>query len=304
MRNVRNIAKMGKDKKKRIAHNTLKTLEEQKKRVTINIRLIGFPIAFLVILFAILKFHRSGEYIVFAPEIKTHLNKDEVSALHGGIEAFLTKYNRPAHRQILVSKARPGDWIKMRSDGRREETLAISSPGHIRLILETLTTSSFQNRLTQLRHIGLHESAHACKAEEPRAIATPFKLSDGAEAIRLHGFNVLVRFPNGEESGFRLIEEGIAEMLAAKADSNYTVGDASYHRLGNLSIILVNALEMRPEEVQDHLERNDLCCFVNGILGRHRQGCNPEDIISVMNAYQQVANGSEPIAVARELLGD
>ena len=169
---------MGKDKKTRIAHNTLKKLEEQEKRVTINIWLIGFPIAFLVILFAVLQFHRSGEYIVFAPEIKTHLNKDEVSALHGGIEAFLTKYDRPAHRQILVSKARPGDWIKMRSEGRRDETLAISSPGHIRLILETLTTSSFQNRLTQLRHIGLHESAHACKAEEHRAIATPFKHSN------------------------------------------------------------------------------------------------------------------------------
>ena len=221
--------------------------------------------------------------------------------MHGGIEAFLTKYDRPAHRQILVSKARPGDWIKMRSDGSREDTLAVSSPGHIRLILETLTTSSFQKRLKQLRNVGLHESAHACKAEEPRGIDKPFKLSDGAEAIGIHGFNVLVRFPNGEKSGFRLIEEGIAEMLAVKADSNYTVGNATYHRLGNLSIILVNALEMRPEEVQDHLERNDLWWFVNRILGRHPEGRNPEDLIRVMNAYQQVANGSEAIAVAREL---
>ncbi|MGC2579502.1 MAG: hypothetical protein WA376_18200 [Terrimicrobiaceae bacterium] len=198
------------------------------------------PYGFLVILFAVLQFHRSGEYVVFSPELKTQLNKDEVSALHGGIEAFLTKYDRPAHRQILVSKAGPGDWITMRSDG--------------------------------------------------------------AEAVAIHGFDMLVRFPNGEQSGFRLIEEGIAEMLAVKADSNYTVAYATYHRLGNLSIILVNALEMRPEEVQDHLETNDLWWFVNRILGRHRQGRNPEDIVRVMNAYQKVANGSEPIAVARELI--
>ena len=291
---------MGKGKKDRTANNNPQKLERRDTPFTLSIWLIGIAVVVLVIL----SFYRSGEYIVFAPEVKTHLSKDEVSALHGGIQAFLSKYGRPEHRQILVSKAGPGAWITLRSDGQREETLATSSPGHIRLILETLTTSSFQKRLEQLRNIGLHESAHACKADEPRGIDKPFTLTDGAEAIAIHGFNVLVRFPNGERSGFRLIEEGIAEMLAVKADSNYTVAYATYHRLGNLSIILVNALEMRPEEVQDHLERNDLCWFVNGILGRHRQGCNPEDIISVMNAYQQVANGSEPIAVARELLGD
>ena len=91
-------------------------------------------------------------------------------------------------------------------------------------------------------------------------------------------------------------------MLAVKADSNYTAGDAKYHRLGNLSIILTNALEISPEEVQDHLERNDLGWFVNRILGRHPQAYNPDDIIRAMNAYQQVENGSEPIALARELL--
>ena len=211
-----------------------------------------------MVVLVIVYLYPSGEYIVFSPELKAHLDKNELRALHGGVETFLSKYDRPAHRQLLVSNAEPGAWITLRSDGQREETLATSSPGHIRLILDTLTTSSFQKRLEQLRNIGLHESAHACKADEPRGIDKPFTLSDGAEAIAIHGFNVLVRFPNGEQSGFRLIEEGVAEMLAVKADSNYTVGDAKYHRLGKLSIILVNALEMSPEEVQDHLERNDL----------------------------------------------
>jgi hypothetical protein len=99
---------------------------------------------------------------------------------------------------------------------------------------------------------------------------------------------VLVRFPNGEQSGFRLIEEGIAEMLAVKADSNYTVAYAIYHRLGNLSIILVNALEMSPEEVQDHLERNDLWWFVNRILGRHPQSRNTEDVVRVMSVIKRL----------------
>ena len=291
---------MGKGTKERTANSNLQTLGQQAKAFTLHIWLIGIPIVVLVIVYL----YPSGEYIVFSPELKAHLDKNELRALHGGVETFLSKYDRPEHKQLLVSNAGPGAWITLRSDGQREETLATSSPGHIRLILETLTTSSFQKRLEQLRNIGLHESAHACKADEPRGIDKPFKLSDGAEAIAIHGFNVLVRFPNGKQSGFRLIEEGIAEMLAVKADSNYTVAYATYHRLGNLSIILVNSLEMRPEEVQDHLERNDLWWFVNRVLGRHRQGRNPEDIIRVMNAYQQVANGSEPVAVARELLGD
>ena len=289
---------MGKGTKNRAANSNLQTLGQQAKAFTLHIWLIGIPIVALVIVYL----YPSGDYIVFSPELKEHLNKDDLRALHGGVETFLSKYDRPAHRQLLVSKAGPGAWITLRSDGQREETLATSSPGHIRLILETLTTSSFQKRLEQLRNIGLHESAHACKAEEPRGIDKPFKLSDGAEAIGIHGFSVLVRFPNGEQSGFRLIEEGIAEMLAVKADSNYTAGDAKYHRLGNLSIILINALEISPEEVQDHLERNDLWWFVNRILGRHSQGYNPENVIRVMNAYQQVENGSEPIALARELL--
>ena len=167
---------------------------------------------------------------------------------------------------------------------------------------EAITTCSSPERLRALRNVGLHESADACKVEEPRGIDKPFELSDGAEAIGIHGFSVLVRSPNGEKSGFRLIEEGIAEMLAAKADPNYTVGLAKYHRLGNLSIMLVNSLELSPEDVQDHLERNDLWWFVNRILGRHPQARNPEDVIRVMNAYQKVANRSEPMVVARELV--
>ena len=142
-RDVRDRDKMGKGTKNRAANSNLQTLGQQAKAFTLHIWLIGIPIVALVIVYL----YPSGDYIVFSPELKEHLNKDDLRALHGGVETFLSKYDRPAHRQLLVSNAEPGAWITLRSDGQREETLATSSPGHIRLILETLTTSSFQKRL-------------------------------------------------------------------------------------------------------------------------------------------------------------
>ena len=82
---------MGKGTKERTANSNLQTLGQQAKAFALHVWLIGIPMVVLVIVYL----YPSGEYIVFSPELKAHLDKDELRALHGGVETFLSKYDRP-----------------------------------------------------------------------------------------------------------------------------------------------------------------------------------------------------------------
>jgi hypothetical protein len=71
---------MGKGTKERTANSNLQTLGQQAKAFTLHIWLIGIPMVVLVIVYL----YPSGEYIVFSPELKAHLDKNKLRAVARG----------------------------------------------------------------------------------------------------------------------------------------------------------------------------------------------------------------------------
>lgn len=262
------------------------------------IGMIFFASAFIEIMPGFAK-----QELVFSSEILEVLSGNERETFQGGLDTYFGKYGPSVHEKIFVGKAPKGDWVEYFPDGSKESTLAVSVPGRIEIVAENFTFNPDKEQLKGLRNQALHEATHACKPEKKLFFERPIKLADGTDAFGIHGFCVLGKLPNGEETGFRLIEEGVAEMLAANAEKGYSVQSSKYFRLGDLSILLVNSLEISPEEVQNHIEENDLWWFVNRILGRNPHSRDPNDLIRIMTAYQKVwKEHSVPKAIARALL--
>ncbi len=244
----------------------------------------------------------TGRRIDFTLEITERLSDTDLGHLRSGILTYLDRYGCTAQERIVVDLAEPGQYVTNLADGSKVVILEQTTPGRITIVPESLEGRSPKGRRSDLRNIGLHACTHACQPDEPDALASPFSIRDGATAYALHGFSVLVRLPDGTMTAFRKIEEGVCEMLAHAADRTYTVGDPSYHRVGMLTLRLIDARGLQPDEVQDRIEANDLWWFVNRLLERSPASRDPRDMIRVMDAYQEAINGADPDGTARNLL--
>lgn len=243
---------------------------------------------------------RKGPRIQFTAEAEEALGKEGVRAFREGLETYFQR-GSPNHKTILVSAKGTGRRVIRLPDGSKDITLACSFPGNIDLVPEEVRSRSRES----LRGTALHEATHACKPVHPLPAPPGVVLSGGEVVTGIHGFAVLVRLPSGENTGFRLIEEGAAEALAKFKDDGYTSSSPEYYYVGAMTIQFKNYRGMTPGEIQGHIERNDLAGYMTRVLGRPA-GINARDLDAFMSAYDRVSRAKskdDAKRIARQLLG-
>ena len=129
-----------------------------------------------------------------------------------------------------------------------------------------------------------HAMTHACIPEEETVLPEPLPFSDGL-IIGYHGLSLKALLNSGEETYFRLFEEGMAERNAAVL-GDYQVENQKYFDIGKLTLQLFPLDNMLADE---YAENNDVPGFVRAILGLPQDAeVSAEQLERVMGAYQKV----------------
>ncbi len=108
---------------------------------------------------------------------------------------------------------------------------------------------------------------HACKPELA-TVLEPYVLSDGATITGAHGLALLVKLPNGTQTGFRLFEEGTAEALAYELDNSYTANSEQYHSVGKMTLDLMTQYAINAQDVANYVQHNDLMGYIGAQYGQ------------------------------------
>lgn len=179
-----------------------------------------------------------------------------------GREVAVESFN-PKHRNL--------------GNGRVESIEETATPGYMKI--------NPASRIP-LRTIVLHAMTHTCQPDEPTILPQPIPVGGGLVILGYHGASIKVRFRNGDESFFRLLEEGICERNASYFPG-YASSHPSYFAAGKL------AREHFPEE-KDPMElirRNDVPGLVAIIMGKKEPSL--VDVRKVMEMYQEAWTGKK-----------
>jgi hypothetical protein len=132
----------------------------------------------------------------------------------------------------------------------------------------------------QIRNAILHSMTHACSSKNPWFADKPFPYSNGW-IFGYQGASVLLKTNAGEETKFRLIEEGIAERNAS-IFSGYSTIHPEYINIRQLAIKQFS----ETTDIMSIIGDNDFKKISSIILEKSENVITPVDIENAMKLYE------------------
>lgn len=233
-------------------------------------------------------------------ELSEKLGEEGVKQLKATAERYIDEFGCPISN-IRFSYKDFSDQTLQLPGGDEENVIERAIPGQIMYDNKQLYNSLLPTEidLKLVSDTTFHAMTHACQPLEYDKLDEIIFLPNGDAIYAFQGASLLVQKVNGERTAFRLIEEGIAEALAAMTISNYQTTNPKYHRLGSLTIAIINTYSSK-QEFSRLVQTNDF----NGIVKIITQKENPteQDLIQVVNWYNHLAKGEDIETIKKEIV--
>lgn len=233
-----------------------------------------------------------------SPKLVSALGGSGVISLENAVSRYVNRYGSPIP-SIRFDVADLSGQRKFNSDGSRVVILEQAGPGYVNYDVDALTGGKTSGEAQiAVRDTTIHSLTHACQGKAS-PLSTPIVLSDDSQVNALQGMSLLVTRPDGTETGFRAIEEGVCEALAVKLVPGYLSYDFSYFQLGLLTISIMNTLSS-PHEIALMTQKNDVWGFVRIVTGKIHP--TQQDLEQVMFWYQRARNGENLQVIQNEIV--
>ena len=235
---------------------------------------------------------------VISPELSEALGENGVASIERAFSSYIGEYGCPIPT-ISFNVADLSGQTTVNPDGSRVIVLEQAGPGYVNYDVEALTNGKSDSEASKaIRDTTIHSLTHACQPEATQ-LSNPVVLGDGSQVNALQGMSLLVTRPDGTQTGFRAIEEGVCEALAVKLNPDYTVSDFSYFQLGSLTISIMNTWSSA-QDVARMAQSNDVFGYVGIVRGKSKP--TQQDLEQVMTWYQRARNGEDLQTIQNEIV--
>lgn len=213
--------------------------------------------------------------------LRLQLNAQELKAIEDAFYLYVKVYGSPLPVIEFDSVNLSGE------ETVGEITVEVSTPGRVELDIQMIKRAAITYQMdpnVKLKNTIKHALTHACCQRDPTKIK-PIILPDGARFYAIEAFSPLVELNNGEKSGFRMITEGAAEMLASQIDNNYGEATPEYDRLKDLMSNITKSYKISANDLAKMVQSNELEKFLKRIFGKDT--ISVKDYVFIMECFQK-----------------
>lgn len=223
----------------------------------------------------------------FSDEFLEGVTAQELKAIQSAVTDYVSFYGSPIPAVQFSIANYSG---KSTQQGTvTENVLEEAYPGIVIIDVDHIRNTNSQP-LEALRNISLHAMTHALQIPSTPLTESIPLIGQGYFATATQGMSFIVQQPDGAQTRFTKIEEGVSEALAQAIDPLYAVPHPGYFEVGSLTKYLMDTFFPSPQYLAKLTQSNGLLEFIATVKGKNQEDMVNADILQVMKWYLDLYN--------------